>query len=70
MKEENALVITALLILGVLAFATIGYLAYLGKADGVINQIVLIPVSIVSGLGGYLTKGILNSKKQLPEIDK
>lgn len=57
MKEENSLVISSLTSIAVLSFFLMGYLAWRGVGLDLLNQIVLIPVSVVSGFVGYLTKG-------------
>jgi hypothetical protein len=65
MKEENLMVVWALLIIALSSFAAIIIVVFKGSGDtSILNQLVLIPVSVVSVFGGYLTKSLADKIKE------
>jgi uncharacterized membrane protein YfcA len=64
MKITNNIVIVSLFVIAVAALIAIGYLAHIQAGNEILNQLVLIPVSVVSGLAGWLTSEKMESKKE------
>lgn len=58
MKEENLVVVWALLLIALSSFAAIAMVILNQGPETILNQLILIPVSVVSVFGGYLTKSI------------
>jgi len=64
MKEENVFVIFSLLIIALAALALTGYMVNQQIKDAPLTALIMIPGSVVSGLVGYLAKGIVTKLKQ------
>lgn len=71
MKEENVLVVFALLIIAVLSLGIVGFIVYNNGPKDSLNPLIMIANTVVSGFIGYLTKSAVTAlKNKEPETPK
>jgi len=63
MREENVFVIVSLLFISLAALALAGWMVYMKVQSAPLTALIMIPSSAVSGLIGYMTKGLIDKAK-------